>query len=441
MKDNSELIQGFLESHDALIVDSNSSARVSLTGTLIKLGAKRHKLSLVGTMDEARAEIDRIKPRIIFCDYMIGKESGLDLIQEQKQRCGQDAKDYFFVLVTGNGSQSAVARAAEEDVDTFVIKPYTLETFRMCMGDALAAKLNPSEYAQKIEQGKKSMRDGKLDDAINLFEAAKKLSSKPTLACFYLGQTEQMKQELQEANGAFREGLRYDKIHYKCLVGLFDLLMKEEKFTQAYDVVKKIAQYFPANPKRLSSVIRLAILTKNYDDIEAYYRLFTRLDNRTDELVRYVCSALAITGKFYFGQGTRSRALELFDKVATISAGRIKYMRYAIETMVEYDALKEAAEYLKRFPAEYRGRPDYLLSSLAVAGGALPSGEVIQLARDLIRSGIAEPLVYHVYISHLVKAGKNDEAEHEAQTASQKWPDLELDFLSHFQFDLNKTAR
>jgi hypothetical protein len=54
-------------------------------------------------------------------------------------------------MVTGNSSQSAVSpEAAEEDVDTFILKPYTIEIFSsVCFLKAAMAKLYPSDYMKK----------------------------------------------------------------------------------------------------------------------------------------------------------------------------------------------------------------------------------------------------------------------------------------------------
>lgn len=430
MSEEKDPLRKFLSSSDLMIVDRNSSARVSLAATLISLGAVRTRLVLAGSMEEARAEIRRIKPRMIFCDFLVGTEPGLDLIQEQKKEYGEKAKDCFFILVTGNASQSVVARAAEEDVDGFVIKPYTLNTFKKCIADTLETKLNPSEYMKVVEKGKEQLAAGNLDQAVELFTSARKLDPKPTLACFYLGQVDLIRKALEDAGENYRQGLKYNKIHYKCLTGLYDLLMKQKNYEAAYDIVKRLAQYFPANPNRLAGVLRLAIMTSNYDDIEGYYRIFTQLDNRTDELIRYVCSALAVTGKYYLGRNTRSRALELFEKVAVTCAGRIQFMRYVVEALVDSDCTRDAADYLTFFPPATRGQPDYLMSALVVAGATRPSGEVVQLARDLINKGIDHPCVYLVLIKHSAKAGLADSAEHLCGTVSSKWPERQQDFAA-----------
>ena len=187
-------------------------------------------------------------------------------------------KDSLFVLVTGNTSQTAVARAAEEDVDAYIIKPFTAGVFRASLIRAAVLKTDPPEYLKIIERGKTQLQDGHLDDALKTFDHCKTLDSSPTLACFYAGQSHELKQAADTAKGNYLKGLEYNKIHYKCLVGLYENLMTRKLHVDAYSVIKKLSQYFPANPQRMTAVLRLAIVTSSYEDVERYYRIFTTID-------------------------------------------------------------------------------------------------------------------------------------------------------------------
>ena len=428
---DSDLLRSYLTKNSVVIVDSNPSARIAIASNLCKLGAKRTSLALVATVEEGIVEIQRLKPKMVISDFMVGKRSGLDLIEHfQKAHEAEKPKDLVFVLITGNGSQSAVARAAEEDVDSFILKPYTFESFKRAFEQTIRNKLKPNDYIIRIEDGKKDLYSGKLDEAIQKFNSAKGLDQNPSLACYYLGQAEALKESLKKASNEYTEGLRYNKIHYKCMIGLFELLSQQNKHRDAYSVVRKIAQYFPANPKRLSSVLRLAIMTANFDDIEGYYRIFTHIEDRPDELVRYICSALSITGKYYMRTGALTRAMELFEKVAVSSAGRTSFLRYIVETLAENDRGQEIPKFLQRFPADARIRADYQVAeyiSLAASGASL--SDLVQRGRDLLQDGCQEPPVYRILIQKSLEAGFVENAEELARQASAKWPKLAEQFV------------
>src|SRR6185437_10048139 len=144
----------FLNENRILIADTSSASRVRLAATLVELGVRSSNLILTGNYEEAETQLRTIqpKPRLVLCDYMLGKQSGLDLLQTA--RSSNSGEDAVFVLVTGNTSQSAVARAAEEDVDSFILKPYTLETLKSGLVNAVIAKIFPTEYVKAIRQGK-----------------------------------------------------------------------------------------------------------------------------------------------------------------------------------------------------------------------------------------------------------------------------------------------
>jgi tetratricopeptide (TPR) repeat protein len=417
-----ELFAQFVQSTHTLIADPNGSSRVRLGATLAELGAKQNAISYAGTYEEAQAVINERRPRLILCEFALGPHSGLDLLIDQR-KLKPELKDCVFALITGNTSQSAVAAAAEEDVDTFIIKPYTLDSLKRTLTKAAVTKLYPSDYVKTIEAGKKQLFGGGPQAALKTFEQAVKMDPKPALACFYKGQAEDLLKALDTASKDFKQGLTYNKIHYKCLIGLYELMMKKKEYKEAYGVVKRVAQYFPANPKRLASVLRLAIMTESYEDIEAYYRIFTMIENRNDELVRYICSALIVTGRYYFMNKYNTRALELVEKAAVSSAGKTSFLRYAIELLVEFDKHEEAKGMLKRFPPDQQKGADYQSMDLLIARKSLDTGVLLQKGREVLKSGVESPVIYEIMIEASTKAGLGDTAEELYRVASKRYPD------------------
>jgi CheY-like chemotaxis protein len=432
---DSPVVRKYFSENQILIADTVSSARVTLASQLIQVGASRAQMSLVGSFEEAQAVIQTMKPKIIFCDYMLGKKSGLDLLQEQKKRYestktpGQ-MDDSLFVLVTGNGSQSAVASAAEEDVDTFIVKPYTIKRLQKSLSQAVIAKLQPDEYHQKIEAGKTLLTAGKIDEAAAIFQAATKLDPKPTLACFYLAQTAEIKKAAASADVNYRKGLQFSEIHYKCLVGLYELLTQQGKYGKAYEVVQRLAQFFPANPNRLAAVLRLAVVTSNYPDVPKYYELFTALDERPESLTRHMCSAMAVAGKHALAKNDFDKATDIFDKVAASSGGRTNYLRYIIESLVQWERFAEATRFLKRFSAADQLTPDFEVCSFLVASGTRPASEVLNQGRLLLRQGIQSQQVFEI----LIRVAKG-------QKLGPLADDLELQFRAFSQAALKAASQ
>jgi DNA-binding NarL/FixJ family response regulator len=417
----------FIASRSVVIVDPNLSSRAGLSKTLVELGARASHVGLASNVTDGHAEIDRRKPNIVICEYDLGKSCGLELLQTLRANNPQ-SKDWIFLLLTANTSQSAVARAAEEDVDGFVLKPYTIGVLRQTIMKVALAKIQPSDYVKAIEAGKKHLEERNMEEAMKQFDQALALDPKPALAHFYKGQVELMQQAVKEAEGDYQAGLEHNKIHYKCLVGMFDLFMEQKRYAEAYDVVKKISRYFPANPQRMATVLRLAIMNQGFEDIERYYQMFCSLEQRNEELVKYVCAALVVCGKYYLQTNFPSRAHELFQKAAITAAGKTRILREIIQNLCDFDLANMAGEYLKRFPTETQSQNDFLAMQYLVQSKSAPLGVVIEQGRALIKKGHQDPLIYKILIRKSREAKFNDAAENLVQEAVKTWPERQAEF-------------
>lgn len=418
----------YLKERRIVLADASPSSRSGLQQAMTELGAKDTNIFAAASFEDAEAMITKVKPQIVISDYNLGSRCGLDLLQ--KQRAEQpDLKQGLFVLVTANTSQSAVARAAEEDIDAYILKPFTAFSLRQTLMKTAISKINPSEYLKKIEAGKSKLAKGEIDEAIKNFEEAKTLATNPSLACFYLGQAHLVKQAADQAEGKYTEGLDYNKIHYKCLVGLYDVYMSKQRYPEAYQVVKRISQYFPANPQRLTSVLKLAILTQSYDDVERYYQLFTKIEERNEEVVRYVCAALVVCGKYYLGAKVQSRAVQLFKKAAQAGLHRPKVLQEIIVSLIEANLAAEASEFLKKFPPDQQSGPVFKGLDLLVFD-KLKSNPTLSIEKGqiLIKDGVEDPWVYRIMIQRTNETGLMQLRDELVGQATKRFPELKDKF-------------
>ena len=423
-----ESFKKYLATRKILIADESASARSGVFGVLTSLGAKPTQITLSSSITDAEQEMAKVKPDIVIAEFNFGKYCGLDLLQRQREK-NPDSKKTIFILLTGNTSQSAVARAAEEDVDAFVLKPFTPEVFRNTLLRAATLKINPPEYLVKIESGKAKLLSSDLDGAREDFVAALKLDPAPALAHYYLGLVAFMQKAGPKARTSFEDGLGFNKIHYKCLVGLYDLYMEQKMVVDAYQVVKKISQYFPANPKRLAEILRLAIQTQSYEDVEKYYSMFCNIDERNDTLVNYICAALVVCGKHYLKSNNRNRALELFQKAVVTSAGRLRFIKEIVQTLIDSRLAGEAAKMLERYPPEAQKTPEYLYLDFQILDLTASAIAVLNRGRDLIRIGVETDRVYEIMLHRAIESKNARMSESLLNTCQAKFPAVHANFL------------
>lgn len=363
--DKKAIFKDFLDKNETLIVDKNGGSRNRLLKIMVDLGCKRNMIHTASSISEVNDLIKDKKIGIVLSDYFIGGGSGFELFKMMRDRDPKN-KQLCLILVTSNISQTAVAKAAEEDVDSFIIKPYTIQSIQENLIATITAKIQPSDYIQKIEEGKTFLLSGYFDKAIEALKVATTLHPRPALALFYMGQAEYLKDFVTNAQGNYKKGLSFNNIHYKCLVGLYEVFMREGQLYEAYDVVKKVAKYFPANPDRLTQIVRLAIQTKNYTDMQLFYEIFTTLEERNSSLVNYIGAGMYIAGKHCLLEKDETAALQYFDNIAVSCSEFSKFVRAMITLLIEHEKPAEAEKYLSRFAADDKNSEDFLVSDYLV---------------------------------------------------------------------------
>lgn len=404
-----ETLKQFLELNEVLIVDKNPSSRNRLLKTMYDLGAKRNMIHTSGSLTEAQQIIETKRIGIVLSDYLIGGGSGFDLFKMLREK-NPGSKELCLILVTSNITQTAVAKAAEEDVDSFIIKPYTIQSIQENLISTVAAKIAPSDYMLEIERGKELLAAGKYDEALLVLNAACGLHPKPALALFYIGQAEYQKNHIDEATGSYNKGLHLNNIHYKCLVGLYDVFMREEKHHEAYQIVKKIAKYFPANPDRLSQIVRLAVRTEHYLDMQMYYEIFTSLDERLHVLTNYIGAGMYVAGKFCLQKDDKEMALQYFDNIAVSCSEFTKFLRAIITVLIEYGYASEAETFLTRFHPTTWDQEDYLVSNFLVKSKKFTDhGSIIKVGLELWNRKIRDLSFLETLISAMKDGGYKDD--------------------------------
>lgn len=411
----------FISGKKILVADGNQSIRASLSAALSELGAKSSQIGLASGFEDALSQIRVTAPQIIITDYNLDKNFGLELIPVQRESRPK-VEERLFVLVTGNAAESVVAEAAEEEVDAYILKPFTSSSIRFYLARAALAKLQPTGYQRELMRGRELLGQGKYEEALVAFSAALELHDSPSLACFYMGQSHDRLGNPDPTEQSYRNGLIFNEIHYKCSTALFDFYVAKGKSAEAYQVIKRIAQHFPISPQRLTKTIELAVRTQSFDDIGHYYSIFSQLDERREDLRKTVCAAMVVAAMFRLRKSETAPALELLQKAAITAAGSPIVLREIVMTLANAKLLEAADAFLKRFPPETRTGADFLCSDFALVNQTAGIEEIIMRGRKLLRDGIQDPFLHRIMIQRERECGHEDAAEMLETEAASIWP-------------------
>ncbi|OFZ82424.1 MAG: hypothetical protein A2583_03725 [Bdellovibrionales bacterium RIFOXYD1_FULL_53_11] len=411
----------YFRAQTILIVDTAQGSRQHLLGCLNRMEVPMAQVHDCDSHDEAVSLIKSFRPTVLMCEYMIGKRYSFELFDQQRGITG--GMESFSVVITGNHSQMAVARAAEEDVDCFVIKPFSPESLVAVFDEAIKMKFTPNDYKKLVDSAALAIGVGRPADALKILEKAVGLHQHPALAHYYIAQAHEKLGNDNDARFHYLLGLESNNVHYRCLRDLCRLLVNQREFAQAYEVAKSLIRHYPANPDHLEMVLRLAILNKRFEDIENCYNLLMEYEDSREQFQKQLASGLMTAARHYFSNNLSERAGVLLQKAVSLDFCNTYFLLKAIELLYEYSQVDAAREILGCFPTGTEGSLHHEAARFLIDDLAQNPEKTLARGKLLIDAGHHWPLCYHVLIRRYQQLGKQKEASWLAAKALQKFPD------------------
>jgi tetratricopeptide (TPR) repeat protein len=405
----------FFTSKLAMVVDPNTNLRGAIVRALTKVGAQSDNVHRFGAWGDAIEFLKTNKPHIVITGYKVGDNFGLEL-SPLLMALGHPDFERLFVLCANGATESAVAEAAEEDVDAFLLIPFTQSALEESLEKAAESKLTPTPYRKMVSLGKTKLMQKDADTAQQLLTKALTLDPKPTLAHYYLAKLAEQKKSVADAEAHYKAGLKISRTHYRCLTGYFDLLEREQKIGEAFELLRLMVQTFPVSAARLGKAIRLAIHSNHLEDIQPLYAQYLNLTERTPEVVKTVSSALVLLGKVLLGQNKEAEAFDAIQKAIT-SSGRADWVITAsVELFLSKGLSDRAEEAFKLFDSKDVGSDSYRAADFLICHALDTPDKVLAKGRALIKTPIRYASVY-VKLAALAQSQGMDEIREGAESA------------------------
>lgn len=324
-----------------MIIDSNLASRVAIRQSLMELGAQNNKIFCLKTLAEARKVLETDKISLVIADYLLNDGIGTSLLGNQH--------NFLFLLLSSNNSRAAIAKAAEDEVDEFLFKPYNQEDFKSALEQMVLDWMNPNEFERALIEGKEFLERNDHEKAETCFEKAKQDKRTYSKACAYLGQIKKVKTDLDGAVKMYEDGLDSNQMHFRCLNGLYQTYLQQNRIEDAYRILKELILNFPENPERLAAAVYLAVKTDHFKDIEVYYSVFDFMTQKTPSSVKHLCSALSVAGHYHLLKKNTIQAMLSFERALTLSLGEESYVQYITERLSTFGLKKECDRILEQF--------------------------------------------------------------------------------------------
>jgi tetratricopeptide (TPR) repeat protein len=277
----------------------------------------------------------------------------------------------------------------ERGADVFITKPFTVDSFRTAFVRAIERRLNgeSSPLFYDIQPGPR----------VNSIEKAQNI-----------------KAEIREQTQAA----------YNSIVSLYDALMESGHKALAYKALSRMVKDHAPAPDRLNALFRLAIETRQFEDVEKYYEVFLKSDEKTESMVRHACAAMIVAGKAMLARGEIPRAISLFKKAVLTSGRKFSYIREIILALLQSGEAQTADSFLISIPEHERNSRESLILNYQVQSKIAPLHVTLSRGRELLSQGIDDSSVYKTLIEACRAARHYSEAESFAMDAARLWPEF-----------------
>ncbi|MEK2688035.1 response regulator [Bdellovibrio sp. GT3] len=405
----------------ALIVDNSSSFANLATAALIEIGLEPAGIFTTKRYLGAQEFLAEKKPSILITEFMVDSKFGLELVAMHTA----NSADNISIIMTHNNSSSAIAEAAEELVDDYIVKPVQAGALADRLKSLIDRKLNPTEYIKHIRAGKQALFDGHLADAHHKFTTALRHQKKPTLAHYYLGYTKFKATEYQFANDEYFKGLQYQPLHYRCLTGKFDSYFEQKDYGNAYTVANTIIDNYPIGPKRLGHLFIAAVFSGKLEQVPHFFKLFAQLDHKTAELRHVFSAALFTAGRSNLNNGALHKAVECFELGVQVVGADPEYISKIVKTLLRGDmqTITQAARFIQQFPSAKVGSKEHENLHFLFNCKTQQLTKVIDQGRKMAAANRMDSESYEAFISILVKENKIVLAEDIASKYQSAFPE------------------
>lgn len=415
-------LQKFLEGNLCLIVEPSQSFAFAIQSTLQQMGVPHPQLYIARRMQDAKRVIEERRPKMLITEYEIDGFFAIDLVELQAKQ--YDLAERISIINTMNASDSAVAEASEGEVDGYLLKPFSMNVFQQKIEMVLAQKVNPSEYLLKVNAGKRHYANHEFQKAVEDFLEAKPMHEKPSLACFHAGQTYQALGNMEKALAEYQEGRKYHPLHYRCLIGEFETLLGAKNYAEAYALVEPLQKNYPITSRRLGHFFVAAVFTNHFEALPGFYKLFTRLDQRTPELIKISSVAMLTAGRFFLKENNLDKALEFFEIGLMITGRNFEFLEKVVTEFLKLKAGHKAQVLFSKASTADVGKLAYQQLEFKVGHYIWSNEEIIEKGRKLIDDGHGTPEIYSSVVKAMAELGKEILAGTFISKLAEKNPNL-----------------
>lgn len=319
--------------------------------TLDNIGVSPSNISIAKSMEESISILRDKKPHYLAC-YINPKDTDVFAIIDEHKKIIPNSLERYFLAFSEGRALYTFAQALEEDIDGYIIEPFSQSKVLTKLNTSLASKVSPSSYKKGLIKVKDLIGQKDLSNARILCRSIMFLHPRPAMAYFYLAKIEEALGSPDLAIKEVINGLKLNKEHYHCLIYLHELYFQKKDFDRAYRVLKKVLETFPLSMHRMFDVFRSGISSGHFDEIQIYCLKLLKEEGHELPIIRFCCAGLIVCAMNTLGHKSENNGIALLKQTLKYSKSDPRILKNIFMSYYRFGLHKNANKILDIFKKE-----------------------------------------------------------------------------------------
>lgn len=187
-----------------MLVDDKTNMRRTMKNLLRRIGFSKFIEAEDG--DTALTKIRAEKPDIVLCDWNMPRMSGIEVLRAVRDN--DELADIPFIIVTAEMDEATVAEAGEQDVDAYILKPFTPGLIQDKLEAVMDARNTPSPIDTHLNLADVYLKSKQFNQAFSEYQKALKINNKSPRVLFAIGRLREIQDNLPKAKDYYLSAVK-----------------------------------------------------------------------------------------------------------------------------------------------------------------------------------------------------------------------------------------
>lgn len=298
-----------------VIADDIVTMRKILLSMLRYIGYRNIAVAEDG--QEAWEIISKEKVDLVISDWNMPRMTGIELLH--KVRSTYEYENLPFIMVTGEVDETNVAQAAENDVDSYMLKPFVPKELEEKIKFVLENRNNPSPYQRLLNSAREVGREQKPAQAMAMYKAAIAMEPAKPVAYSFLGQLYEQMGQRDKARATYEKALSLNPRYIRALDGLSRIYSEDGSKKKLLYVLSVLINISPRSAENQFRLGQLAMEVGEKDRARGPLLKATELEPENEERIFEAA-------KLFLGAELLDEAEKLFDMLLAKSPKNQLYL-------------------------------------------------------------------------------------------------------------------